>query len=65
MRGGGCGGGGGRMYVASRTTLLHIKRLNKTESPIFFLLCVLCLQRQPFRLLFIIPHIATETFEGT
>ena len=25
---------------------------NKTESPIFVLLCVLCLQRQPFRILF-------------
>ena len=26
--------------------------LNKTKCPIFFLLCVLCLQRQPFRFLF-------------
>ena len=25
---------------------------NKNESPIFVLLCVLCLQRQPFRILF-------------
>ena len=26
------------------------KRLDKTESPIFILLCVLCFKRQPFRL---------------
>ena len=27
------------------TTLLHIKKLNETESPIFVLLCVLCFQK--------------------
>ena len=29
-----------------------MKRLNKTESPILVLLCVLCFQRQSFRFLF-------------
>ena len=29
-----------------------MKSLNKTEAPIFYLLCVLCLQRQSFLLLF-------------
>ena len=51
--GGGVGGGGGA-YTSSQSTLLHMKRLNKTESPIFFLLCVcffVCFQRQPFRFL--------------
>ena len=28
------------------TTVLHIKRLSQTESPIFMILCVLCFQRQ-------------------
>ena len=27
---------------------VDMKRLNKTGSPIFVLLCVLCFQRQPF-----------------
>ena len=35
--GGGGVGGGGRGY----TSLLYLKRLNKTESPIVVLLCVL------------------------
>ena len=34
-------GGGGGGYAASRTTVLHMKRLNQTESPIFLILCVL------------------------
>ena len=38
-------------YAASQTILLHMKRLNKTESPIFVLLCVLCFKRQHFRFL--------------
>ena len=29
-----------------RKLVLHIKRLNQTESPIFVILCVLCFQRQ-------------------
>ena len=34
-------------YAASQTTVLHMKRLNQTESPIFVIfLCVLCFQRQ-------------------
>ena len=40
---GDCGGGGGwgRAYAALQTILLHMKRLNKTESPIFgfFFVC--------------------------
>ena len=28
--------------AALQTTLQHMKRLNKTKSPIFALLCVLC-----------------------
>ena len=28
-------------YAASGTTVLHMKRLNQTESPIFVILCVL------------------------
>ena len=35
-------------YIASQTTVLHMKRLNQTESPIFVILCVLCFQRQFF-----------------
>ena len=30
----------GGAYVASQTTVLHMKRLNQTESPIFVFLCV-------------------------
>ena len=33
-------------YADVQTTVLHIKRLNETESPIFVILCVLCFQRQ-------------------
>ena len=35
-------------YAASQTTVLHMKRLSQTESPIFVILCVLCYQRQTF-----------------
>ena len=36
--------------VASQTTLLHMKSINKTEVPMIFnLLCILGFQRQPFR----------------
>ena len=45
-----CGGGGGGVaYAVLQTILLHMKRFNKTESPIFVLLCVLCFQRQSFK----------------
>ena len=33
-------------YAASQTIVLHMKRLNLTESPIFVILCVLCFQKQ-------------------
>ena len=36
------------LYAASQTTVLHMKRLSETESPIFVDLCVLYFQRQPF-----------------
>ena len=39
-------------YAALQTTLLCMKRLNKTESPTFALLYVLCFYRQSFRFLF-------------
>ena len=39
-------------YAASQTTVLHMKRLNQTESPIFMILCVLCFQRHSFFTLF-------------
>ena len=43
------GGGGGRGGVCStQTTVLHMKRLNQIESPIFMILCVLCFQRISF-----------------
>ena len=35
-------------YAVSQTTVLHMKRLIQTESPIFVILCVLCFQRQCF-----------------
>ena len=34
-----------------QTLLLLRKSLNKTDTPIFYLQCVLCFQRQPFRFL--------------
>ena len=37
-----------RAYAASQTTVMHMKRLNQTESVIFVILCVLCFQRQSF-----------------
>ena len=36
------------LVTFSQTTLLPLKRLNQTESPIFVILCVLCFQRQSF-----------------
>ena len=48
MRGGGRGKGGGGAYAAPQTTILYMKRLNQTESPIFVILYVLCFQRQSF-----------------
>ena len=48
----GCGVGGGgagrEAYAVSQTTVLHMKRLSQTESPIFVVLCALGFQRQPF-----------------
>ena len=41
-----------KLHLPLKLHLLHMKRLNKTESPIFVLLCVLCFQRQTFRFLF-------------
>ena len=38
-----------RSYAVPQSTLLYMKRPNKTMSQIFFLLCVICFQRQPFR----------------
>ena len=38
-------------YAASQTILLHIKRLNQTEYPIFVILWVHCFKRQAFVLL--------------
>ena len=35
-------------YAASQSTVLQIKRINQTESPIFVILCDLCCQRQSF-----------------
>ena len=34
--------------AASQTTMLHMERLNQTQSIIFVILCVLCFQRQSF-----------------
>ena len=48
MGGGGGGRGGGGGVSASQTTVLHMKRLDQTESPIFVILYVLCFQRQSF-----------------
>ena len=44
----GWGGGWGVAYAASQTTVLHMKRLNQTVSPIFVILCVLCFKTQSF-----------------
>ena len=38
---GGEGKGRGHAYAISRTTVLHMKRLNQTKSPVFIILCVL------------------------
>ena len=48
--------GGGGAYAALQTTVLHMKRLNKTESPIFVILFVFffCFHRQSF-FTFILP----------
>ena len=45
---GGAGVGGMGVYSIANYTIVY-KKLNKTESPIFVLLCVLCFKRQPFR----------------
>ena len=37
-------------YAVSQTTVLHMKKLNQTESSVFVILCVLCFQRQSFLL---------------
>ena len=42
--------------MVSQTTVLHMKRLNQTESPIFVILCVLCFQRLFFLTLILILH---------
>ena len=42
------GGGGGGVEKLMQTTMLHMKRLNQTECPIFLILCYLCFQRQSF-----------------
>ena len=52
----------GDAYAASQTTVLHMKRLNQTESPIFVNLCVLCFQRQSFLLLLRISAILGAKF---
>ena len=43
-----CGGGGGGGGEREAYAVLHMKRLNQTEPPIFVILCVLCFQRQSF-----------------
>ena len=53
---GGGGGGaewGSRAYAASQTTVLHMKKLNQTESPIIVILCGLCFQRYSFLTFFV------------
>ena len=35
-----------------QTSLLLMKSLNKTETPFFYLLCILCFQRQSSTFLF-------------
>ena len=50
--GGWGGGGGGRRGRSMQPHKLHcLQSLNKTEPPIFLLLCFLCFQMQPIRLL--------------
>ena len=46
------GEGEGEGYASSQTTVLHMKRLSQTESPIFVILCVFCFQGNPFLLVF-------------
>ena len=46
-------GDGWGAYAVSQITVLHMKILNKTGSPIFIVLCVLCFQRQSFRFLLV------------
>ena len=38
------------------TSLQLMKSPSKTEAPIFYLYCVLCFQRQSFRLYFVPPN---------
>ena len=42
-------------YVALQTTVLHTKRFNLTESPIFVILCVVYFQRQSFFTFILFP----------
>ena len=44
------------------TTLQHMKRLNKTESPIFVILYILYFQRQPFRISFYLNSLVMDHF---
>ena len=55
----GVGRGGGRKgaYVASQTTKLKMKRLNKTEYSIFVLLCINCFQSNLLDFCFILQVI--------
>ena len=39
------------VYSEWQITVLHMKRLNQTESPIFVIISILCFQIQPFFLL--------------
>ena len=55
---------GGVLYSASQSTYLYMKKFNKTESPIFIILCVLCFQKQPFRVFFFFFFLFTATDEG-
>ena len=60
-RGGRGGGRGGGAYATSQTTVLHMKRLSQTESPLFMILCVLFFQRQSF-LTFILLFLSLYVF---
>ena len=45
VEGGGGGGAGIGAYAASQTTVLHMKRLNQTVSPIFLIFFVFCFSK--------------------
>ena len=40
---------------------LFMKSLNKTETPISYTLCVLCVQRQPLRFLLVVRNLDTRS----